>query len=64
MVIRALSAVLRKRSCQANRNTEHYERLASGSQSGEGEILQRIRTGHRQKEEKGGVPEDGEEVMR
>ncbi len=46
MIINMLSAVLRKRSRQANRNPEHFERLAGGNQQGMGEILQRIRSGH------------------
>lgn len=46
VIINMLSAVLRKRSRQANRNPEHFERLAGGNQQGMGEILQRIRSGH------------------
>ena len=48
VVMRTLSAILRKRSRQARRNAEQFERLAGGSQQGAGEILQRIRSGHQQ----------------
>jgi len=46
VITRALVAVLKKRSRQANKNTEQYELLAGGNQHGMGEILQRIRSGH------------------
>lgn len=43
VIMNMLSAVLRKRSRQAGRNVEPFERLAGGNQQGVGEILQRIR---------------------
>jgi hypothetical protein len=61
VIINMLSAVLRKRSRQANRNPEHFERLAGGAQQGMGEILQRIRSGHESVKEE--IPQE-EEVVR
>jgi ribosomal protein L37E len=46
VVMKKLTAVLKKKSRHANRNPEHFERLAGVSQQGAGEILQRIRSGH------------------
>ena len=46
VITRALAAVLKKRSRQANKNTEQYELIAGGNQHGMGEILERIRSGH------------------
>jgi len=46
VITRGLVAVLKKRSRQANKNTEQYERLSGANQHGMGEILQRIRSGH------------------
>lgn len=44
VVTKKLSAILRKRSRQAARNPDHFERLAGNKQQGMGDILQRIRS--------------------
>ncbi len=46
VVLRRLTAVLKKRSRQARRNPEHFERLAGNHQQRVGSILQKIRSGH------------------
>ncbi len=61
VIIDLLSAVLRKRSRQANRNPEHFRRLATGNQQGMGEILQRIRSGNEGVKE---APQQEQEVLR
>lgn len=73
VVIKKLTFILKKKSRQARRNTEHFERLAGVSQQGVGEILQRIRSGHAHEQQDrivdvkraaaGSSPND-EEVMR
>lgn len=64
VVVRKLTAVLRKRSRQARRNTEHFERLAGVPQGGVGEILQRIRSGHNEGAEVGGGVVESKDRMR
>lgn len=56
VIIKSLSAILRKRSRHAKRNTEYYERLAQGPQQSVGKILQRIRSGHQRDEVKNDAP--------
>lgn len=45
VILKKLSAILRKRARQANRNPDHFDRLAGNDQQGMGDILQRIRSG-------------------
>lgn len=47
LVIAKFSALLRKKSKQARRHPERFDRLAGLSGGGAGEVLQRIRTGNK-----------------
>lgn len=55
VIVRKLSALLRRRAGKARRNPGHFERVAGASQKGMDDILQRIRSNNK------GAAEAGEE---